>query len=152
MGCMSQRNDQVLVSRAIEVAAVAHRDQLRRSGRPYILHPLRVMLRMRTPLEQIVAVLHDIVEETEVSFEQLRADGFPAKAIEAIQILTHDKRESYDTYIDRIAHHPLARRVKLADLEDNLNSLELPRLTDKDMALIAKYHRTWHRLNSDIKE
>ncbi len=109
---------------AIALAALAHRGQgyptaaLRRE--PFILHPLRVLLRLDTDVERIVAVLHDLVEDTAYTVDDLHRIGYPDEVLAAVNCLTRRGDEHYDTYIDRVAGHPVARRVKLADLADNL--------------------------------
>ena len=129
---------------AIAIAAKAHEGQVDKGGAPYILHPLRVMLRVDTNEERIVAVLHDVVEDCkEWSFEQLKAEEFSAKVIEALKALT--KREEgepdYEAYVQRAAANPIAIRVKLADLEDNCNLSRIACPTERDMQRIAKYRR-----------
>jgi (p)ppGpp synthase/HD superfamily hydrolase len=129
---------------AIAIAAKAHEGQVDKGGAPYILHPLRVMLRVDTNEERIVAVLHDVVEDCEGwSFEQLKAEEFSAKVIEALKALT--KREEgepdYEAYVQRAAANPIAIRVKLADLEDNCNLSRIAFPTEGDIQRIAKYRR-----------
>ena len=129
---------------AIAIAAKAHEGQVDQGGAPYILHPLRVMLRVDTNEERIVAVLHDVVEDCEGwSFEQLKAEEFSAKVIEALKALT--KREEgepdYEAYVQRAAANPIAIRVKLADLEDNCNLSRIAFPTEGDIQRIAKYRR-----------
>ncbi len=109
---------------AIALAATAHRGQgyptaaLHRE--PFILHPLRVLLRLDTEAARIVAVLHDLIEDTPYTLDDLRTLGYSDEILIAVDHLTRRDDESYDDYIERIAEYPLARRVKLADLADNL--------------------------------
>jgi (p)ppGpp synthase/HD superfamily hydrolase len=131
---------------AIEIAAKAHRGQTRKNGSPYVLHPLRVMMRQSSEEAMIVAVLHDVVEDTDVSMEDLKTAGFAPAVIEALKLLTHAEEVPYEEYVDAIASNALARAVKLADLEDNMNLSEIPEVTEKDLARAAKYHRAWQRL------
>lgn len=132
-----------LLERAIEIALRAHAGQVGKDGSPYILHPLRLMSRMETDEERIVAVLHDVVEDSEVTFEDLRAIGFSETVLEALQLLTHDKSTPYEEYVERIKPHPLARKIKLADLEDNSNLRRLTHVEEKDLQRVKKYHRAW---------
>lgn len=106
---------------AIALACQAHRGQLDKAGKPYILHSLRVMLRQESEAAQMAAVLHDVLEDTSVTLENLRAAGFTPEVCEAVDALTRRRGESYDSMIARVAANPLARAVKLADLEDNMD-------------------------------
>ncbi len=93
----------------------------RQAGKPYILHPIRVMLRMNSDLDRTVAILHDVIEDTPVTLESLRQQGYPQGVIEALECLTRRDGESYDRYLDRVETNPIAQRVKMADLEDNMD-------------------------------
>jgi (p)ppGpp synthase/HD superfamily hydrolase len=127
---------------AIAIAAKAHEGQVDKGGAPYILHPLRVMLRLDTIEERIVAVLNDVVEDCKGwSFKRLAAEGFSDEVIEALKALT--KREEgepdYEAFVQRAAANPIAIRVKLADLEDNCNLSRIACPTEWDTQRIAKY-------------
>jgi (p)ppGpp synthase/HD superfamily hydrolase len=130
-----------LLERAICIAARAHEGQLDKAGAPYILHALRVMLAMSCDEERIVAVLHDVIEDTSYTFESLKAEGFSAKIINAIDGLTRRSDETYDDFILRVRTNSIARRVKLADLADNsdLTRFRTPLQEDRDRTL--KYRR-----------
>lgn len=104
---------------AIHIATEAHYDQKDKGGQPYILHPLRVMMLVEGEEAQIVAVLHDVLEDTEVTREDLEREGFSEKVITALEKLTHKEGESYSDYVLRVKSDELARQVKLADLKDN---------------------------------
>ena len=106
---------------AIGIAVQAHRGQKDRAGAPYILHPLRMMFRVQTDAERMAAVLHDVVEDTDWTLDALRERGFPDEVVDAVDHLTRREGESYDEFVTRAAAHPVARRVKLADLEDNMD-------------------------------
>ncbi len=136
------------LARAIALAAEAHQRQQDKAGAPYILHPLRMMLRMHTEDEMIAAVLHDVVEDTTKTLENLRAEGFSAAALAAVDAVTHREGESYEAYLDRAAADPIARKVKRADLEDNMDLKRLHTLTEKDLARLQKYHRVWCELTA----
>ena len=127
------------LERAISIAATAHSGQLEKAGAPYILHPLRVMLGVRDPIAKIVAVLHDVVEDTALTLGDLEAEGFAPDVLEAVALLTHDKSLDYEAYLRRVAMHPIARTVKLADLRDNLDATRLPEITPRDAERMAKY-------------
>src|SRR5258708_26393989 len=136
------------LARAIAVAAQAHIDQQDKSGAPYILHPLRMMLRMDTEPEMRGAVLHDVVEDTEWSIDKLRSEGFPEVVLTAVESVTHRAGESYDAFVARAAANPIGRKVKLADLEDNMDVKRIDDLSDRDVERIRKYHRAWRLLSN----
>lgn len=129
------------LERAIAIAAIAHEGQVDKAGAPYVLHPLRMMLAVTTPEARIAAVLHDVVEDTPVTLEQLRADGFSAAVVEAVEALTKRQDEDYETFIRRVAPNPIAREVKLADLRDNADLTRIAEPTEKDRARVEKYRR-----------
>src|SRR5215212_3146899 len=109
------------LERAIRIAAEAHAGQVDKAGAPYILHPLRVMLRMHSDEERIVAVLHDVVEDSDYSLETLAREGFAPAVIEAVKALTKLPGESRVAAARRAAVNPLARIVKLADNTENMD-------------------------------
>src|SRR5689334_10259915 len=102
---------------AILLAVEAHRGQRDRVGQPYILHPLRVMCRLQDEAARTAGVLHDVVEDTTYTLDDLRARGYPPDVLAAVDCLSRRSGESYEQYVERIKPNPLARRVKLADLE-----------------------------------
>jgi (p)ppGpp synthase/HD superfamily hydrolase len=124
---------------AIAIAAEAHRGQKDKAGEPYILHPIRVMLRVSTTEERIVAVLHDLLEDTPWERVDLEREGFPAGVLDALEALTRKPHETYEQFLVRAAGDPIAIRVKLADLEDNLDASRLQSPTDRDLRRMAKY-------------
>jgi (p)ppGpp synthase/HD superfamily hydrolase len=129
------------LERAIQIAVQAHMGQKDKGGEPYILHPLRVMFKMHTDLERIVAVLHDVVEDSEWTLDHLRDEGFPDQVLAAVDCLTRRSNEPYEDFIERVQVNALARTVKIADLQDNLDASRLPELTDKDIERIRKYQK-----------
>lgn len=138
---------------AIALAAQAHRGQIYPSlhGEPFILHPLRVMLRMPTEDERIVAVLHDVIEDTTCTLDDLRRAGYAERIVSALDRLTQRAGETYEAYIERVNGDPLARRVKLADLAENLaNNRRIAETTSSaDLyARIARYERAIARLEA----
>lgn len=135
-----------LLERAIAIAVDAHQGQFDKAGAPYILHPLRMMMRLETPSEKIVAVLHDVIEDTPWTFDALRSEGFPKEVIEAIAGVTRRGDETYEAFIDRAAGNPLARAVKLADLEDNMDVRRLEALNAKDQMRLSRYLKSWQKL------
>lgn len=129
------------LERAIAIAVQAHYGQKDRSGAPYILHPLRVMFRLRSEEQRIVAILHDVVEDSDWTLDRLRAEGFPAAVVQAIDCVTRRPEESYEAFVERSKSDPLARAVKLADLDDNLDLSRLPEITEQDLARLNRYKR-----------
>lgn len=139
------------LGRAITIATLAHdlaENNKDKAGQPYILHPLRVMFSMFTLDEKIVAVLHDVAEDTAVTLSDLEQQ-FSAHIIEALQRLTHIPGESYEEYILHIKRGPsLAVRVKLADLRDNMNKDRIPFPSERDRKRWEKYERAYEVLTS----
>jgi (p)ppGpp synthase/HD superfamily hydrolase len=134
--------------KAIEIALQAHRDQTDKGGVPLVLHPLRVMMKMDTDEERIAAVLHDVVEDSYWTLEDLRKVCFSEAILELIDLLSRRKGESYEHFIDRIKVNPTAIKIKLADLEDNMDPKRLPGLTPKDVDRLNRYIRAWKELKS----
>ena len=130
-----------MLDRAIEIAVKAHAGQVDKGGAPYILHPLRVMLRMQTEEERIVAVLHDVVEDSEITLDDLRSEGFAVAVIEALEALTKRPGESRIDAAQRAARIPLARIVKLADNAENSDLSRIPGLTQKDHDRLEEYRK-----------
>jgi (p)ppGpp synthase/HD superfamily hydrolase len=135
---------------AILLATRAH-GRLRqrdKTGAPYILHPLTVMLRMSTEPEMIAAILHDVVEDAGVTLEMLREDGYSSEVIEAVDCLTKRESESYEEFIKRLKPNQIARRVKLADLEHNMDVRRLSRVEKNDADRLTRYIHAWHELKA----
>lgn len=126
---------------AIALAAKAHAGQVDKAGAPYILHPLRMMLRLETLDERMVAVLHDVVEDCGITLEQLRAEGFSDDVVAGVEALTRLEDETYEAFIERAGRSPLGRRVKLADLEDNSDLSRITSPTARDFERLEKYRR-----------
>jgi hypothetical protein len=137
-----------LLEVAIALACDSHRGQVDKAGRPYILHPLRLMLGFESTAEQIVAVLHDVIEDSSVTLERLRELGFDPSTVSAIDALSRRQGEAYEDFIDRVLADPLATRIKARDLQDNLDVSRIPELSDEDLRRIAKYHRALMRLKA----
>ncbi len=140
---------------AIILAVNAHRDQVDKVGQPYYLHPLRVMTRVRPPTEKIAAVLHDILEDTDYKPQNLRLMGYSEEILAALDCLTRRDNETYEQFIDRLKPNPIARRVKIADLEDNLDLTRFHRLIEANstseerlhtLDRLDRYVRAWHTL------
>lgn len=135
---------------AIALAVEAHRGQRDRAGAPYVLHPLRMMFRVETDAERMAAVLHDVVEDTDWTLDDLRAEGFPEEVVRAVDHLSRREGEGYEEFVRRAAAHPVARRVKIADLEDNMDVRRTGEVTEKDLERLTRYHRAWRSLVGDL--
>ena len=130
------------LERAIQIAVEAHAGAKDRGGKAYILHPISVMMRCETDEEKIVAILHDVVEDTDWTFDSLREEGFTETVIEALKTVTkHSEDEDYDEFVQRSLKNEIGRKVKIADLRENLDVTRIGELTDKDLERINKYKR-----------
>jgi (p)ppGpp synthase/HD superfamily hydrolase len=143
------------LDQALRVAVDAHTGQLDKAGKPYILHPLRVMMTVESPSldsARIVAILHDVAEDSTWTVEALDAEfGLSADEQAALRFLTHGDDEDYDRYIERVAGNPLATAVKVADLRDNLDVTRLESVSDRDAKRISKYLRSLRTLTQVAK-
>lgn len=142
------------IEKALQIAAQAHEGQKDKSGEPYILHPLRAMMSVQGEEAQIVAVLHDVIEDTSVTVDDLRRAGISEKVVAALLCVTHGK-EPYAEYVVRCKGNEIARRVKLADLEDNSRldrSILRPERFDADVARLRKYFLSYKFLTDQISE
>lgn len=124
---------------AIILATHSHNGQLDKAGEPYILHPLRLVAKTKDRKEQIVALLHDILEDTKVTEYNLLTHGFDKDVVEAVVALTRKNGEAYEDFIERVGKNELAARVKLLDLEDNMDLSRLKNVTEKDIERVLKY-------------
>jgi (p)ppGpp synthase/HD superfamily hydrolase len=138
------------MEKAIRIAAQAHERQRDKGGAPYILHPLRVMMQMTSEDEMIVAVLHDVIEDSDLTVERLRQEGFYAEILDAIECLTKRDGEEFGEYIERVKKNPLAIKVKIADLEDNLEVARLKEVTAADAERIEKYKQALQMLSNSV--
>ena len=128
-----------LTKKALKLCFEAHKEQEDRSEMPYVFHPFHLAEQMTDELTTVVALLHDVVEDTPIALDDIRRQGFPAEVIDALKLLTHDKQVPYMEYVARIRENPVARAVKLADLQHNSDLSRLNTLTAKDLARVAKY-------------
>lgn len=141
-----------MLEKAIEIAVEAHRGQIDKAGKIYILHPMRVMLRGKNETEMIVGILHDTVEDTPVTLDMLRMEGFSEEILAAISCITKEKGEDYGHFINRVLTNPLATQIKLYDIEDNMNRDRIPFPTPKDEARFAKYEKYHGVILNKLKE
>ena len=132
------------LAHAIEVATEAHHGQFDKGGKPYILHPLHLMSQLMFDIElATIAVLHDVVEDSEWTIDLLTYNGFSDRVTTALELLTHDPDDSYEQYIDRISYSKDALRVKRKDLEHNSDITRLKGIKEKDLERMAKYHKAF---------
>jgi len=135
------------LSKAIEIATLAHKGQKDKSGAEYILHPIRVMERGKTEIEKICGVLHDVVEDSDYTFEALENEGFSAEVISTLRCITKKSDdENYDKFIDRIIQNPIAIQVKINDLLDNMDITRLKELNENDLKRLNKYLKAYSKL------
>ena len=134
-----------MLGKAIKIAAEAFENVKDKGGQPYILHCLRVMDNLHTKDEELktIAVLHDVLEDTKITADDLRFIGFKNRVVSALELLTHVENLSYDDYIKAISFNEDARLVKLADLKDNSDITRLKGLRKKDLERMEKYHRSY---------
>ena len=141
---MSTNNE--LLEKALRIAVEAHAGQVDKSGKPYIFHPLRVCYRCFTDEEKVVALLHDTIEDTEVTAENLLSEGFPRNIVDAVLSVSRNENESYEDFVKRTRLNPLGRSVKLHDLEDNMDISRLEQVTEKDLGRLNKYIKAYRYL------
>ena len=128
-----------LSKKAMIIAYQAHKNQFDKGGMPYIFHPLHLAEQMDTEYSVITALLHDVIEDSEFSLEDLEAEGFPAPVLEALSLLTHKKNVPYLEYVQQLKSNELARRIKLADLIHNSDVTRLPSLDEQSKQRLKKY-------------
>lgn len=128
-----------LTKKALKLCFEAHKDQVDKSGIPYVFHPFHLAEQMPDELTTIVALLHDVVEDTPYTLDDLREMGFPAEALDAIKLMTHNESLPYMEYIEQIKKNPIARTVKLADLRHNSDLTRLDTVSEKDRERVEKY-------------
>lgn len=138
------------IEKAIVLAARKHAGQTDKGNQPYIFHPLRLMLKMKTPEQQFVAVLHDILEDTYTTVVDLISLGFSSEVIEAIQALTKKEGESRIEAAYRAVRNPIARAVKLADVADNMDLSRIPHPSTKDLLRLEEYKHVQQILMSGV--
>lgn len=146
------KDEMSTLDKAILIAGQAHQNQKDRYAKPYILHPIRLMMKVKSGTGKIVAILHDVVEDSDWTLGNLRAEGFSAEIIAAIDCLTKRENEPYFDYIERTKTNHIAQIVKLADLEDNMDLRRIENLTEKDMKRMKKYHLAWKELKKFVTD
>jgi len=134
-----------MLGKAIALAAKVHENQTDKGGHAYILHPLRVMNSLGSTDKELcaIAVLHDAIEDSDLTEDDLRRQGFPERVVVGVAAMSRRPGETYETFIERCSCNVDARRVKLEDLRDNSDITRLKGIGKKDLARIEKYHKAW---------
>ena len=130
-----------LTKKAMKLCFTAHKDQLDKSGLPYVFHPFHLAEQMTDEYTTTAALLHDVVEDTDYTFDDLSQMGFPDEVLEALRLLTHDPAVPYMNYVARAKENPIARAVKLADLMHNSDLTRLDSVSPRDLERIEKYQK-----------
>ena len=132
-----------MTKKALKLCFTVHKDQIDKSGMPYVFHPFHLAEQMQDEDSTIVALLHDVVEDTHHTFDSLREAGFGDDVLRPLALLTRsaETEEDYLAYVARIREDPVARAVKIADLTHNADLTRLPTVTDKDRSRAAKYQK-----------
>ena len=136
-----------MTKKALKLCFEAHRDQTDKSGMPYVFHPFHLAEQMTDEYTVTVAVLHDVVEDTDITFEDITGMGFPAEVTDALKLLTHDDAVEYMDYVAKIKHNPIAKAVKLADLSHNSDTSRLDVVDEKALKRVEKYAAAIKLLN-----
>lgn len=130
-----------LTKKALSLCFDAHKDQVDKSGLPYVFHPFHLAMEMTDELSTVVALLHDVIEDSDYTLQDLENMGFPPAVLEAISLMTHQEGVPYMEYVANIKTNPLARVVKMADLRHNSNIARVDNPTEKDYARVEKYRQ-----------
>ena len=130
-----------MTKKALKLCFEAHKDQTDKSGLPYVFHPFHLAEQMPDEITTVAALLHDVVEDTPYTLEDLRVMGFPDEALAAIALMTHAKGVPYLDYVAALRHNPVARRVKLADLRHNSDLSRLDGVDEKALTRVKKYEK-----------
>ncbi len=130
-----------LTKKAMKLCFAVHRDQQDKSGIPYVFHPIHLAEQMPDEATTITALLHDVVEDSPCTLEELRQMGFPESVLQAVGLMTHTDDTPYLDYVARLKHNPIARTVKLADLRHNSDLTRLDAVDEKTLIRVEKYRR-----------
>ncbi|MCF6344887.1 MAG: hypothetical protein L3J00_00280 [Thiomicrorhabdus sp.] len=139
------------LDKAIELACKAHKGQVDKADQPYILHPLRLMLKFKNKQEQVVAVLHDSIEDSDMTLEYLASCGFSQVTLDALDCLSKRKNEDYEIFINRVLTNQLAIKIKIEDIKDNLDLTRIKSINNEDLKRIFKYHNSLQKLLSALE-
>ena len=143
----SMMNFDELRENAMQIAIKVHRGQLDKGGNDYINHPVRVERRCICQEDRLVALLHDTIEDGNIESEYLILVGFSQEVVDAVLSVSRKRGEDYFEFIQRCKANPIGRRVKICDLEDNMDITRLKELTEKDIERLKKYHKAYKMLN-----
>lgn len=138
-----------MTKKAMKYMFEYHKEQCDKSGIPYVFHPFTVAFNLENEDECVVALLHDIVEDTDVTFEDLEKEGFSSNVINTLKLLTHKDEEDYFEYIEKISKNELATKVKIQDLLHNMQDGRLDQVTEKDMLRKEKYKKALNILKGE---
>lgn len=139
-----------LTKKALCLCFEAHKDQVDKSGLPYVFHPFHIAEQMPDELTTVTALLHDVVEDTPYTFSSLAEMGFPPEVLAALQLLTHDDDTPYLSYVARLKENPIARSVKLADLRHNSDLSRLNTVDDQALQRAQKYRQAMALLEDHV--
>lgn len=139
-----------IIEKSLQIALAAYSGQKDKAGETYILHPLRVMGKMETKEAKAAAILHDVIEDSEYTAENLTEEGIPGVVVDAVVSLTKKDGETYSDFIKRVSLNELATMVKIADIEDNINILRLAEISSKDLERLVKYHKAHKMLKNSV--
>lgn len=137
-----------LTKKALSLCFEAHKNQVDKSGLPYVFHPFHLAESMTDELSTVCALLHDVAEDTEYSFSDIRNTGFPEEVLEVLRLLTHEDGVEYEDYVKNLSKNPVARKVKLEDLKHNSDLTRLDTVTEKDLERARKYKNAIEFLES----
>ena len=139
-----------LTKKAMRIAFEAHKEQTDKTGIPYIYHPIHLAEQMVDESTTCVALLHDVIEDTDMTFEQLQAEGFTPEIIAALRLMTHEEGVPYMDYVSEIKKNPIAAKVKLADLKHNSDFTRLDQIDEKALIRAKKYQKAIELLTSNL--
>ena len=137
-----------LTKKALLISFDAHKNQLDKSGMPYVYHPFHLAEQMDDEYSTCVALLHDVVEDTDITLDNLKEQGFPPEITDAIALMTHDDAVDYLDYVRAMKDNAIARKVKLADLAHNSDLSRLDKVDDKALERVKKYRQAMLILES----
>lgn len=130
-----------LLTNALQIARKAHENQFDKGGSPYILHPIFVASLVNTEYEKATALLHDVIEDSELTLQHLKDAGIPTDVIQAVELVTKKPHLDYFEYLESIKENEIARKVKLADLTHNSDKSRLNMISNKDIIRLEKYQK-----------
>ena len=136
-----------LTKKALLISFSTHKEQKDKSGMPYVYHPFHLAEQMDDEASVCVALLHDVAEDTEMTLDDIKGEGFPEEVTDALALMTHDDIVPYLDYVKKLKHNPIARKVKLADLMHNSDLSRLDTVDEKALERVEKYKKAIDILN-----